>query len=220
MKGPLLLGHRGAPERARENTLEGFRLALEAGLSGVELDVQRTKEGRFVVRHDFLTPKGFVFQLRLEELRALEPWVPTLEEVLELLKGYPQAVLNAEIKSIPGLPSGARALGALLEPFRERTIVSSFDPTALYLLKGLGLKRALLFAEEDLGPLARALDLEGVHPHRGLVTAGRLARWKEAGFFVIPWTVNRLEEARALLALGVDGLIGDRPEVLLRAREG
>jgi glycerophosphoryl diester phosphodiesterase len=50
------------------------------------------------------------------------------------------------------------------------------------------------------------------------VSEESLARWKEAGFFVIPWTVNDPWEARRLLGLGVDGLIGDLPEVLLAAR--
>lgn len=218
MKKPLLLGHRGAPRRARENTLESLRLALEAGLSGVELDVQTTREGRLVVRHDLTTPKGPVFALSLEELRALEPWVPTLEEVLELFQDYPEAVLNAELKSIPGFPSGARALAEALKPLASRVLISSFDPVAPYLLGGYGLPRALLFAEEDLGPLARALGLEGVHPHKALVDEESLARWKEAGFFVIPWTVNETEEAKKLLSLGVDGLIGDLPEVLLGAQ--
>ena len=38
--------------------------------------------------------------------------------------------------------------------------------------------------------------------------------WKR-GLFVVAWTVNEEGEARRLLALGLDGLIGDRPEVLL-----
>ena len=39
--------------------------------------------------------------------------------------------------------------------------------------------------------------------------------WRKRGLFVVAWTVNEEGEARRLLALGLDGLIGDRPEVLL-----
>ncbi len=168
--------------------------------------------------HDLTTPRGPVPALSLAELRAMEPWVPTLEEVLELFQDYPEAVLNAELKSLLGFPSAARALGRALPPLASRALVSSFDPVALYLLRDSGLPRALFFAEEDLGPVARALGLEGVHPHKALVSEESLARWKEAGFFVIPWTVKDPWEARRLLVLGVDGLIGDLPEVLLAAR--
>jgi glycerophosphoryl diester phosphodiesterase len=116
--------------------------------------------------HDLTTPRGPVPALSLAELRAMEPWVPTLEEVLELFQDYPEAVLNAELKSLPGFPSAARALGRALTPLASRALVSSFDPVALYLLRDSGLPRALLFAEEDLGPVARALGLEGCTPTR------------------------------------------------------
>lgn len=36
------------------------------------------------------------------------------------------------------------------------------------------------------------------------------------GLLVLPWTVNRPEDIRAVLALGVDGLISDRPDVARR----
>ncbi len=37
-RAPLLLGHRGAPRLAHENTLASFRAALLAGLDGLETD--------------------------------------------------------------------------------------------------------------------------------------------------------------------------------------
>src|SRR5690606_37488045 len=48
----LVLGHRGSPLRAPENSLRSFALALEAGADGVELDVQRSADGVPVVIHD------------------------------------------------------------------------------------------------------------------------------------------------------------------------
>jgi glycerophosphoryl diester phosphodiesterase len=44
--------HRGASARAPENTLEAFRLAVEAGAGGLELDVNVTRDGEIVVIHD------------------------------------------------------------------------------------------------------------------------------------------------------------------------
>lgn len=48
----LLLGHRGSPREHPENSLAGFQAALDAGLSGVELDVRRLGDGELVVSHD------------------------------------------------------------------------------------------------------------------------------------------------------------------------
>ncbi|MDP8947331.1 MAG: hypothetical protein M3N09_04420, partial [Actinomycetota bacterium] len=39
---PVNFAHRGASARAPENTLEAFRLAVEAGAGGLELDVHMT----------------------------------------------------------------------------------------------------------------------------------------------------------------------------------
>ena len=44
--------HRGASERAPENTMAAFFLGLEMGANGIETDVQRTRDGRLVLFHD------------------------------------------------------------------------------------------------------------------------------------------------------------------------
>jgi glycerophosphoryl diester phosphodiesterase len=52
MKLPLVIGHRGAKGIAPENSLSGFKKAVELGIDGVELDVHLTKDGNLVVIHD------------------------------------------------------------------------------------------------------------------------------------------------------------------------
>lgn len=51
-KRPLIIGHRGYPQFAPENTLPSFKLALEAGADLVELDYYHSKDGALVVFHD------------------------------------------------------------------------------------------------------------------------------------------------------------------------
>ena len=48
----LIYGHRGASGYAPENTLEAFRLAMEMGADGFELDVHMSLDGELVVIHD------------------------------------------------------------------------------------------------------------------------------------------------------------------------
>lgn len=49
------------------------------------------------------------------DLKAQEPDLPRLEEVLALKEAFPQAVFNVELKSFPGLgEEAARRLAALL----------------------------------------------------------------------------------------------------------
>jgi len=52
MKLPLIIGHRGAKGIAPENSLYGFKKAVELGIDGVELDVHLTKDGKLIVIHD------------------------------------------------------------------------------------------------------------------------------------------------------------------------
>jgi len=52
MKLPLIIGHRGAKGIAPENSLSGFKKAVELGIDGIELDVNLTKDGKLIVIHD------------------------------------------------------------------------------------------------------------------------------------------------------------------------
>ena len=48
----IILGHRGASGYAPENTLEAFRLAMDMGADGFELDVHLSKDGELIIMHD------------------------------------------------------------------------------------------------------------------------------------------------------------------------
>jgi glycerophosphoryl diester phosphodiesterase len=50
---PLVIGHRGFPAAAPENTLPSFQLALTARADLTELDYHHTRDGELVVIHDF-----------------------------------------------------------------------------------------------------------------------------------------------------------------------
>lgn len=50
-------------------------------------------------------------------------------------------------------------------------------------------------------------------PHHGQVSRESLAEAHGLGLLVIPWTVNRPEPMAELIAMGVDGLITDRPDL-------
>lgn len=223
---PLLIGHRGAPLAAPENTLAAFRAALETGADGLELDLHRTSDGVLAVCHDPDIAGAFVTDLGWAELSIRAPRVPRFDEVLELLEEFPRAHLNIELKHAVPRPDGreellAAVLGEWDGAARERTWISTFDPYSLLRLRreGVDLPLALLAGEAEGLELLPCLPVAGVHPHHSLVTPERLDRWRERGLFVFAWTVNELELATRLLRGGVDGLIGDDPRLLVAARE-
>jgi glycerophosphoryl diester phosphodiesterase len=102
---PLISAHRGALTLAPENTVASYEYAFAFGVPLVEVDVQQTRDGRFVALHDSTVDRttngtGEVSSLTYDEIRSLdaadyEPWkdtefdpsqVASLDEVLALAK--------------------------------------------------------------------------------------------------------------------------------------
>jgi glycerophosphoryl diester phosphodiesterase len=238
---PLVLGHRGASAEAPENTIAAFRLALEQGADGVELDVRRCRTGEVVVVHDADTARVAGAPLRiatssLAELRALDVGalagarfrgerIPRLEEVLEAVPG---AIVNVELKSERGradlslAAAAARAIAAARA--ESRVVVSSFDYRLVvaFRLAAPAVPVGLLFDAEDPGRLwtwlgVRLLRPAAVHPDRRLVTPERVRAWTARGLGVNVWTVDDADEARRLADLGVTALITNAPRKIRAA---
>jgi len=93
MKLPLIIGHRGAKGIAPENSLSGFKKAVELGIDGIELDVHLTKDGKLAVIHDMDLKRlsGLkipIKQLTFEELKKYdisELFTKNQEKILEKL---------------------------------------------------------------------------------------------------------------------------------------
>lgn len=67
----------------------------------------------------------------------------------------------------------------------------------------------------DIVRAARTVDgVRVLAAHEGLVGMGLVRRAHEAGLLVVPWTVDDAPVMKHLIALGVDGLTTNRPDVL------
>lgn len=224
----LILGHRGAPFEAPENTFGGFRLAVAHGADGVELDVQRSADGAPVVIHDLTLDRttdgsGEVRAHSWAELAGLHagPGEPLrrLGEVADWAAGA-GAWLNVELK---GEGTEAATLASLERAgVLERSIVSSFLPTVVLEVGRLapGVRRALVteFWDDTVAGLTRDCGAGGVCIHRGLATPERLAELAGAGLSVVVWTVDEPAEVRALLRAGVAAIITNDPRAAVAAK--
>jgi glycerophosphoryl diester phosphodiesterase len=105
----FVAAHRGDWRYAPENSLPAIENAIRMGVDIVELDVQRTKDGQFILMHDVTlerttTGKGAVANWTLDSIQTLrlkngcaiktKEKVPTLEEALLLMKG--QILVNLD----------------------------------------------------------------------------------------------------------------------------
>lgn len=236
-----IIGHRGAPWEAPENTLAAFRAAIVAGADGIELDVQATRDGVPVVIHDptlerTTNGRGLVRDATAAELAALDAgaWfqpprpgecVPTLDAALALIA--PTGLeLHIELKTAhvayPGLvPAVLQAVQAA--GLSERVVLSSFNHHSLLEVRRLApdVACAALLYEVLIEPWRygtqhgfRALHAQHLTIDEALVQASHAA-----GLAVRAYTVDEPEEARRLLGLGVDALITNEPARLLRLRD-
>ena len=221
MTRPLIVAHRGASVRARENSLEAFRLAVALGADAVELDVHATRDHRLLVHHDPDLPgRGSIAGLDLAEARAArlpngEP-PPLLEEALEALAGLEVFV---EVKAMP--PAAEAALLSAIIASPARCAVHSFDHALVSGLAGRGVRLGLLVEQAPADPaalLARA-GAGDLWPRRDTVTPAVVGATHAAGGRVIAWTANRPEDVRQLAALGVDGICTDVPDLARAALE-
>jgi len=229
--GPLLFGHRGSPKTHLENTLASFSEALERGLDGLETDAQPTKDGRFLIHHDPNLPDGrLIVSLELSEIIRDFPQFPSLENLFEWALKQRDFHLNLELKNDRNFDDGREArLVEILERLlpkdgflRENLVISCFNPLSLEKMSKSGFKLGFLYHTRYLSAeqieFGWTLPLHSVHPHHTLVSDALLERATARHFRVLTWTVNEPDEVLRLARAGVDGIIGDYPEVLKTAR--
>jgi glycerophosphoryl diester phosphodiesterase len=230
---PLLVGHRGYPAKFPENTLAAFEGAIQAGSDMIELDVTLTQDRKVVVIHDdsldrTTTGKGAVKNHSFEEIKNFDAgsWfdarfaterVPLLSDVVKLTAG--RCMLNIEIKESAfeaDYPADAiehqvvnlvKTGGAM-----DRVIVSSFEPRILQRIATMDTPPAIAYisnhgADGKMLEMLLAIKAFSWHPWFRALTRDQVDRLHAAGIRVFPWTINTQEEAMRILALGVDGLI-------------
>lgn len=220
-----LIAHRGLSSLEKENTCSAFVAAGNRdGIFGIETDVHRTADGKFVIFHDDNTRRVGLDHLVLEEstfltLRGLrltdldgkrgrgDLMMPTVEEYIGICKRYEKTCVF-EFKNV--LPK--EDIGRLVEIFRQEayldhTIFISFKlPNLIALREFCPEVPAQLLLEtweedamEQLVKHRLGLDID----HHAL-TKELADRVHAAGLPVNCWTVNTPEEARRVLDMGVD----------------
>ncbi|MBP2413340.1 glycerophosphoryl diester phosphodiesterase [Arthrobacter stackebrandtii] len=243
-----LFAHRGVSAHLPENTMAAFARAVELGVAGIELDVQLSGDNVPVVIHDDSVDRttngtGATDEFTAHQLGLLDAGsgegVPTLAQVLglaagklrvniELKDGQAVGPVAAVVADIPGLDWFASSAdwNALAQMVRQvpgakvyPLCVGTFDKFRAVLSDGVDGED---FASRDL---QAAVDFavrhggEGVSVWEAGLDAADVAAIHDAGLQAWVWTVNDSTRAAELLALGVDGICTDDPE-LLRGASG
>lgn len=225
----LIIGHRGAAGLAPENTLKSVRMALEAEVDMVEIDISLCRTGEAVLMHDDKLNRrtdgeGYVSDHSLDDLKRLDAGegegIPTLQEVIDLIDG--RRPLNIEIKGKGSAGEVARILNREIH-IKGRSyddfLVSSFDHSELF-----------RFREQF--PQVRISPIVSCHPLSLASWAEEMGAWSlnmkreyvsreivedahRRGLKLLIFTVNLPEELEKMRALGVDGVFTDNKYRLL-----
>ncbi len=220
---PLVVAHRGASAREVENSLAAFRVAGELGADGVELDVHATADGALVVHHDETIAGRRLPQLTARQVAELrlangEP-IPTLAQTLEAIG--PRLRVFVEVKSLP--PRFEDRLVDVLRrgPNPDAYAVHAFDHRIVQRLgaRSPALRRGVLSASYPVRPLVALEDAGAtiLWQERTLVDQALVGALHDAAMQVIVWTVDDPADMERLLALGVDAICTNRPEIGRRA---
>jgi glycerophosphoryl diester phosphodiesterase len=177
-----------------------------------------------------LEPDAYPYRGRAPEDRSFA--IATLDEVLALLDGYPEAALNLDIKATaPAVESYEERLAATLagHNHRDRVIVASFldvaseafsrfapeVATSAGTLAVAGFWRALTQGGEWPEMDHVALQVPAVYGDQVLVDERFVEAAHSRGLAVHVWTINDEKEMARLVDLGVDGIISDLPTTLV-----
>jgi glycerophosphoryl diester phosphodiesterase len=235
----LAFAHRGGAGDWPENTMPAFEGAVGLGYRYVETDAHVTADGICLAFHDDRLDRvtdstGVIAELPYQKVREArvdgrEP-IPLLED---LLASFPELRVNIDPKhdaAVDALVKVIERTGSI-----DRVCVGSFSDQRITRLRAalgprlctsLGPKAIARLRGGSFGlPSGR---IEGgcaqvPHAYKGVVVTDRrfVERSHAAGLQVHVWTIDDEDEMHALLDLGVDGIMTDRPAVLrevLRSR--
>lgn len=231
-EGPRVVAHRGywKAEGAAQNSIASLLAAGRIGAYGSEFDVNLTGDGNLVVNHDFTYHGLKIYENTLADLRcdtlrlSNGEIIPTLDEYLEASKQYPEMKLVFELKSEGDPQYEAVALPACVEAITrlgvaDRVEFISFSLSACKEFARLMPKNVVEYLGGEIAPAElHKMGITGIdyeynvfyeHPEW-------IGEAHKLGMVVNTWTVNKEEDMRKLLELGVDQITTNEPELAQR----
>lgn len=220
MRNILNIAHRGFTKNLPDNTLEAFKAAIELGVDGIEFDVHETADQKFVIFHDAKLKGKDIAKLSLAEVEGIELQgrfkIPTLEETLDLCRK--RVKLLVEVKQ-------SRSLNRFLTILRSKAelddiVIASFN-------RDLISKLAQLAPEIRSGIITALPTPEPAKMLKSAQSAIIVARFTfvdkklvdkihASNLLVYVWGCPDINSARKVAKLGVDGIVSDFPDLVMK----
>ena len=220
-----IIAHRAGGVEAPENTVTGIEKAIELGAYGAEIDIQRTKDGYYIVNHDssfsrLCNNKAKPEDLTLDEVKDLiirdpnfpnmEEDVATFEEMLDASKD--KIILFVELKGNTADEQMAEdAVRIIKEKGMEKqcVLISLKYPLINYI--------ETKYPEMDTAYLTFAsfgntqnLNCDYLGLEEEAASVRIISMIHESGKKVMVWTPNSLESQKKFLISEADYIITDK----------
>ena len=212
-----IIAHRAGGNEGRENTLSGLETAWAAGAYGSEIDIQRTKDGFYIINHDgtFKRVAGDSRkpeQMTLREVKKLkidgEP-VPTFEEMLISSKG--RIVLFTELKGKTADKQMADDAVSLVRQYQmedECVLISLKYDVINYIETNYPEIETGFLTFASLGNTA-GLNCDYIGLEEESATADAIDAIHNEGKKALVWTANERGSQKHFLCTKIDGIITD-----------
>lgn len=220
-----MIGHRGAPSLAPENTMLSFLKAVEVGVDLIELDVQVTIDGVAIALHDedLSRVAGVGVNARrsrfrdLQEIRIRGEKIPSLEDVLRMVADRVGTLL--EIK-VPGDEDIAIDVVRRVGVEKRVAVISFHEEALLNAKKRFPTIPCGIVYSQPPGKIidAKKSGFELVLPRYPLATQKAVDLAHRLGIRVVAWTVNDEKWVLELSGRGVDGIASDYPDMAVKVR--
>ena len=230
---PPLIGHRGAKLLAPENTLSGFTLAAQLGVSWIEIDTTLCGSGECIIIHDDTLARcsdgnGAVMDFSLTQLQQLDAgtWfsaqfkgepIPSLQQALQHINQLGLS-LNLEIKTYqhaPALMAQSICQELTQAQFAQPLVISSFCHDTLNAIHQLQPEYALAPLFEAIPDnwlsIMQSINAVSLHCDAELLTAAQAQAITQAGYPILCYTVNDKQQAQRLWQWGVTSMFTDNP---------
>ncbi len=230
--GVIAFAHRGGALEAPENTMKAFAYAVELGYRYVETDAYATRDGVLLAFHDdrldrVTDRKGVIGEMDYADVKGAliggAERIPLLED---LLTAWPDLKINIDPKhdgAVAPLIDLLRRMNAL-----DRICIGSFSDARIARVRAaFGAAVCTSMGPREVGRFwlakrriptgrfrANCIQIPVKQGPFTLVDAASVRTAHRLGLKMHVWTIDDEAEMRRLVALGVDGIMTDRPSLL------
>ena len=234
-----IIGHRGFPFKAPENTKLSFEAALSAGADMLETDIRITGDGKLIISHDDSFARlsdfsGIIRNCSSTELKKIQLKGPGNTEdtpllMEEALRLFPDVSFSVDLKD--SCPEIVYAWVNLLKKTNscKRCITASFNYKTQKLFRSILPDAPSSLSKREIAVLLlkmifnifpvpeknrNILQIPEKYGCITVLTGKRAVKLKKKGWIIHVWTVDNIKDMERLASWGVDGIITNRPDLL------